>query len=118
MLYPKNNLNLIERMSKKSPLHYKYNPAVSVKENAARCGVSVAAIRKFIQENNIDRKGDAAIHRQRAIKELRSKNPSISIAEIQRQTGYSYNTIRKYLLMLDDVSKTNTKKVSRFEISR
>lgn len=104
-------------MSKKSPLHYKYNPAVSVKENAARCGVSVAAIRKFIQENNIDRKGDAAIHRQRAIKELRSKNPSISIAEIQRQTGYSYNTIRKYLLMLDDVSKTNTKKVSRFEIS-
>lgn len=104
-------------MPKKSPLHYKYNPAHSIKENAERCGVSVAAIRKFIQENNIDRKRDAAIHKQRVIHELKSKNPTISYAEIQRQTGYSYNTIRKYLLMLDDVSKTNTKKVSRFEIS-
>jgi DNA-binding transcriptional MerR regulator len=54
-------------MPKKSPLHYKYNPALSIKENAERCGVSVAAIRKFIQENNIDRKRDTAIHKQRVI---------------------------------------------------
>ena len=31
-------------MPKKSPLTYKYNPALSVKENAERCAVSVATI--------------------------------------------------------------------------
>ena len=52
-------------MPKKSPLIYKYNPALSVKENAERCGVSEATIRKFIKENSIDRRRDAAIHKQK-----------------------------------------------------
>lgn len=54
-------------MPKKPTVHYKYNPALSVKENAERCGVSEATIRKFIKENSIDRRRDAAIHKQKTI---------------------------------------------------
>lgn len=46
-------------MPKKPTVHYKYNPALSVKENAELCGASVATIRKFIKENSIDRRRDA-----------------------------------------------------------
>ena len=63
-------------MSKRSPLTYKYNPALSVKENAERCGVSVATIRKFIKENSIDRRRDAAIHKQKTILILKEKIPT------------------------------------------
>lgn len=104
-------------MPKKSPLTYKYNPALSVKENAELCGVSVATIRKFIKENSIDRRRDAAIHKQKTIQTLKEKNPDISIAEIARQTGYSENTVRKYITTFENHSKIDTKKVSKFDVS-
>ena len=36
----------------------KYEPNLSVRENAVRCGVSESAIRKFIRTNGIDRNYD------------------------------------------------------------
>ena len=104
-------------MPKKSPLTYKYNPALSVKEIAERCGVSVATIRKFIKENSIDRRRDAAIHKQKTILTLKEKNPNISIAKIARQTGYSENTVRKYINATENHSKIDTNKVSKFDTS-
>ena len=104
-------------MPKKSSVHYKYNPALSVKENAELCGVSVATIRKYIKENNIDRRRDAAIHKQKTILALKYKNPDITIAEMVRQTGYSANTVRKYINAPENHSEIDTKKVSKFDIS-
>ena len=104
-------------MPKKSPITYKYNPALSVKENAEKCGVTVAAIRKYIKENNIDRRREAAIHKQKTILTLKEKNPDISIAEIARQTGYSENTVRKYINQTENHLKIDTKKVSKFDVS-
>ena len=39
----------------------KYDPNLSIKENAQRCGVSESAVRKFIRVNHIDRRFDAKI---------------------------------------------------------
>ena len=58
-------------MPKNSSVHYKYNPALSIKENAERCGVSESAIRKYIKENNIDRRRDSAIYKQKTILALK-----------------------------------------------
>ena len=104
-------------MPKKSTIHYKYNPALSIKENAVLCGVSESAIRKYIKENNIDRRRDSAIHKQKTILALKENNPDISIAEIVRQTGYSTNTIKKYINTPENHSKIDTNKVSKFDVS-
>ena len=104
-------------MPKKPSVHYKYNPALSIKENAERCGVSESAIRKYIKENNIDRRRDSAIYKQKTILALKENNPDISIAEIVRQTGYSTNTIKKYINAPENHSKIDTNKVSKFDVS-
>ena len=49
----------------------KYDPNLSVRENAVRCGVSESAIRKFIRTNGIDRNYDNKVVRKRAILALR-----------------------------------------------
>lgn len=101
---------------KKSLIAICYNPSLSVKENAEICGVSQSAIRKYIQENNIDRNFDSKTARAKAIKELREKSPHLSLREMSRELGYSVNTIRKYLS--EDVSKDDTTKVSKFDTSK
>lgn len=102
---------------KKSLVAIRYNPSLTVKENAEICGVSQSAIRKYIQENNIDRNFDSKTARAKAIKELREKSPHLSLREMSRELGYSINTIRKYL-NVELVSKDNTLKVSKFDTSK
>lgn len=103
-------------MPKKSVIQYKYNPALSVKENAELCGVSVAAIRYFIKTNNIDRRRDAATHMHKTVLAVQAQEPNMSIAEIARKTGYSENTVRKYLSTQVIPSKTDSNKLSIFEV--
>lgn len=102
---------------RKSVVALKYNPTLSVKENAEMCGVSESAIRKYIKENNIDRNFDSKTVRQKAITELHEKSPHLSLREMSRELGYSVNTIRKYL-NVELVSKDNTLKVSKFDTSK
>ena len=83
-------------MGKKSPLTYKYNPALSVKENAEKCGVSVAVFRNYIQRNSVDRRYD---RKQAIIEGCRNylkKYPNATKIEISKKLGYSLTTIRKY----------------------
>lgn len=102
----------------KSIIALKYNPCLSVAENAERCGVSQSAIRKYIRTNGIDRNYDNKIARQKAILALREKNPTMSLAEMARKLGYSVNTIRKYLTLDDAQSETATSKVSTFDVKK
>lgn len=95
----------------------KYDPNLSVRENAVRCGVSESAIRKFIRTNGIDRNYDNKVAKKRAILTLKEENPSISLAEMAHRLGYSVNTIRKYLQMDLGQSKITTSKVSTFDLS-
>lgn len=94
-----------------------YNPLLSVAENAVNNGVSVSAIRKYIKENGIDRKGDVALLRLRSVQKLLKENPNIGCSEIAKRLGISYNTAKKYLHM-QDISKTDTEKVSTFDTTK
>lgn len=55
----------------KSIIALKYNPCLSIAENAERCGVSESAIRKYIRANRIDRNYDNKVAKQKAILALR-----------------------------------------------
>lgn len=73
-----------------------YNPALSVKENAKRNGVSDATIRYYIKMNLVDRRFD---RKQNIIEECRKyikKHPNATRNELQQKTGHSLSTIRKY----------------------
>ena len=81
-------------MSKISKIQY--NPALSVKENAKRNGVSEAAIRYHIKVNGIDRRFD---RKQSVIEDCRKylkKHPDATWDELQKKTGHSLSTMRKY----------------------
>lgn len=95
----------------------KYDPNLSIKENAERCGVSESAVRKYIRTNGIDRNYDNKIAKKRAILALRKENPAMSLAEMSRKLGYSTNTIKKYLNSEDEPSDIDTRKVSTFDTS-
>lgn len=96
---------------RKSRIHY--NPAISVKENAEKCGVSESAVRKYIRAKHIDRQKDTTEAKRKVITELREENHDMSISEMMRLTGYSDHTIRKYLYQQDNSAKIDTLKVSK-----
>lgn len=73
-----------------------YNPAITVKENAKRNGVSEAAIRYYIKVNSLDRRFD---RKQNIIDDCRKylkKHPKATRTELQQKTGHSLSTIRYY----------------------
>lgn len=73
-----------------------YNPALSVKENAKRNGLSEASIRYYIKTNLVDRRFD---RKQNIIADCRKylkKHPTATRNELQQKTGHSLSTIRKY----------------------
>jgi len=97
----------------------KYYPYLSIAENAKRNNCSEAAVRKHIKEHGIDRILDSKITRYRTIQSLLKIAPDISISEISNKTGYSRNTIKKYLAMEGEpCSIFDTSKVSTFDNRR
>lgn len=94
----------------------KYYPYLSIADNAMRNNCSEAAVRKYIKVNGIDRKLDVEIARFRKIHSLIEEEPTRSISDIERRTGYSRNTIKKYLSMTEEPhSNFDTNKVSSFD---
>lgn len=74
----------------------KYNPNLTVRENAERCGVSEAAIRAYLQKNNIDRRFDKKQNIIADCKKYLKKNPNMTRKELHEKTGYTLVTIRRY----------------------
>ena len=71
-------------MSRESRIQY--NPALSVKENAKKNGVSEAAIRDYIKTHSIDRRYD---RKQNIIEDCRKylkKHPKATLDEIQKKS--------------------------------
>lgn len=96
----------------------RYDPNLSVEENAKKCGVTVHAIRKYIQTNGIDRRHDAQLAKFLAVQKILTRTPDATVREIADKLGLSQNTVRKYINPYNEPSKTNTKKVSKFELSK
>ena len=73
-----------------------YNPALSVKENAQKNGVTESAIRYYIKVNSLDRRFDRKQNLIEACRKILKKHPNTTKTELHRKTGYSLTTIRQY----------------------
>ena len=79
----------------------KYNPNLSVEENAKLNGVQVSGIRTYLQVHGIDRRRDGKIVFINAIKEYLKVHPDASKNEVSRNVvvdgnPISIQTVRKY----------------------
>lgn len=74
----------------------KYNPTLSVYENAEINGVSVSAIRYYIRTRGIDRRYDVKVKLLENMQAYINEHPNATRAELQRATGHGINTIRRY----------------------
>lgn len=94
-----------------------YDGRLSIEENAGRCGVSVATIRLWLRQHKINRRFDAQLVRFKAVKKLQKRNPPLSPSKIAEKTGYSLNTVKKYMRM-DNFDKPNVSdRLSIFDVS-
>lgn len=92
-----------------------YYPELSIEENAVKNGVTIHAIRQHIKNHKIDRRTDEQLRKRALILDLQKNGKTF--AEIVRDTGFSPNTVRKYLynFNLEEYKRTiNEDKVSAF----
>ncbi len=98
----------------------RYNPRLSVQENAARNQCSVATVRKYIRIHGIDRNYEGKVNKIEQIRAILKRNPEPSLASIARETQFSINTVKKYLPFATGqmkLSKVDTGWVSTFDIN-
>lgn len=95
-----------------------YNPSLSIKQNADRCGVTEAAIRKYINEQGIDRRYDEQVKRYNAVKVYMQSHKEAKPSEIAKALNMSLNTVKKYMAMESVPIKPNTDKVSKVNLSK
>lgn len=94
-----------------------YDAKLSIEDNAANCGVSISTMRTWLKQHNIDRNFDAKLVRFKAVKKLQKRNPPLTAQQIANKTGYSVNTIKKYMRMDSLKQESNHKKLSTFDVS-
>ena len=98
----------------------KYNPKLSIKENAIKNGCTEGAIRYWIQVNNVDRRSEQAA---KTILKIRScYKEGMTLTALVKESGYSVNTIKKYLpyVISEDVepSKIDSKKLQKLTVKQ
>lgn len=74
----------------------KYNPALSIEENAAINGCSVDGVRYYIKSRGIDRRHEAKMNILKDIKGYLKDHPDASKMEVAKATKHGINTIREY----------------------
>lgn len=74
----------------------RYNPALSISENARKNGVTEEAIRYYIKSHNIDRRKEGQIKIISDCRKLLATEPDLSPYKISQRLPYSINTIKKY----------------------
>ena len=99
--------------------YQRYNPALSLSENAAIIGCSVSALKKHLRNKDIDTYYDSVYSRWKNINDYHRLHPSYSLKKKSEALGYSINTIRKYENLSEESLQLlfrDTKKVSQFDI--
>ena len=86
----------------------KYNPKLTVEENAALNGVPVSTMRHYILSNGIDRSGDRKRAKIALCKSFWEKNPGATKVAMHNTTGVSITFIREHWEYI-----SNNKKVAR-----
>ena len=73
-----------------------YNPRLSVKANAKKCGVTEDAIRYYIRTRGIDRRFEEKKKVLKGMKAYLKEHPDATRAELAKETGHGINTVRRY----------------------
>lgn len=92
-----------------------YDAKLSVEDNAIICGVSNSTMRTWLKQHHIDRNFDAKLVRFKAIKKLQKRN--LTAQQIVEKTGYSINTVKKYMRLDVLEREPNKNKLSTFDVS-
>lgn len=92
-----------------------YDARLSIEDNAIICGVSNSTMRTWLKQHNIDRNFDAKLVRFKAIKKLQKRN--LTAQQIVEKTGYSINTVKKYMRLDALEQEPNKNKLSTFDVS-
>lgn len=74
----------------------KYNPSLSVHQNAVNNGVSDDGIRYYIKTHSIDRCFERKVNIVKAIRNVLKKKPNATMTEVARDTLFGRHTVRKY----------------------
>lgn len=74
----------------------KYNPKLSVSDNAKKCGVTEDAIRYYIRTRGIDRRYEEKKKVLKGMKAYLKEHPNATRAELSKATGHGINTVRRY----------------------
>ena len=91
----------------------KYDSSLSMKDNAEKNGVSIDAIKYYLKTRGIDREGDRQAHIIAKIKEAKEANPNASKVELKILTGLGYNTLIKYLPVVEGKREVKSKRPRR-----
>lgn len=75
---------------------YRYNPSLSVAENASINGVDEDSMRYYIKSMGIDRRYEAKVSIVEDIRKYLTGHPNATKAEVVRATGHGINTVRRY----------------------
>lgn len=79
----------------------KYDPTLTVEENAVNNNVTTAAIRSYIQARGIDRATDRQIYLYNKVKEYAKEHPKEKAPQIADALGLTANTVRRYMKMTE-----------------
>ena len=97
----------------------RYNPNLSIKENATKNGCSEDAIRYYIKSHAIDRRAEQAA---RMVTKLRAcYKEGKPLSRIAKEAGCSFNTLKRYLpfvLSEDEPSKCGNKKCQKLIVKQ
>ena len=74
---------------------YRYNPSLSVAENARINGVDEDSMRYYIKSMGIDRRYEAKVNIVEDIRKHLAGQPNATKAETVRATGHGINTVRR-----------------------
>ena len=89
-----------------------YDPMLSVEENAVNNNVTTAAIRSYIQINNIDRNKEKQLIIYNKVKEYANAHPGVKAPKIAKALSLSENTVRRYLKMTEPPKPKDKKSVT------
>lgn len=91
----------------------KYDPSLSIKENAEKNKVSEDGIRYYLKTHGIDREGERQAQIISAIRAAKMNNPNASKTTLAREAGVGINTFNKYLPVAEGKSKVVESKRKR-----
>ena len=77
----------------------KYNPQMTVEENAAENEVSISAVRNYLQRNQIDQNGDRKRLLYDKIHKLMADHPGASVYWLAKMAEVDYKTAKRYAEM-------------------